>query len=66
MQGLTRLLLTKIPLFREVIVMSFECSHCQYTNNEIQTGAEVQEQGVRYTVSVTTLDVREREAKRNK
>jgi hypothetical protein len=27
-QGTTRLLLTKIPFFREVIIMSFSCPHC--------------------------------------
>lgn len=27
-QGTTRLLLTKIPFFREVILMSFSCPHC--------------------------------------
>ena len=27
-QGITRLLLTKIPFFREVIIMSFSCPHC--------------------------------------
>ena len=26
--GTTRLLLTKIPFFREVILMSFSCPHC--------------------------------------
>ena len=28
LQGTTRLLLTKIPYFREVIIMSFSCPHC--------------------------------------
>ena len=48
-QGLTRLMLTKIPLFREVILMSFNCPHCNASNNEIQAGAPLQDKGVRYT-----------------
>lgn len=28
--GVTRMLLTRIPYFREVIIMSFECPHCGF------------------------------------
>lgn len=35
-QGETRLLLTEIPFFKEIVVMSFSCPHCNYRNNEIQ------------------------------
>lgn len=31
------MLLTSIPYFRQVIVMSFRCEHCGATNNETQT-----------------------------
>ena len=34
--GVTRMLLTRIPYFREVIIMSFECPHCGFKNSEIQ------------------------------
>ncbi|XDT05573.1 ZPR1 zinc-finger domain [Nakaseomyces glabratus] len=34
--GVTRLLLTSIPYFREVVLMSFECPHCGFKNSEIQ------------------------------
>ena len=46
--GLTRLLLTKIPHYQEVILMSFRCEHCHYTNNEIQPGGRIQDKGVRW------------------
>ena len=36
--GTTRLMITKIPHFREVIVSSFECPSCGERNNEIQFG----------------------------
>ncbi|XP_025854975.1 zinc finger protein ZPR1 [Vulpes vulpes] len=50
--GMTRLLLTKIPFFREVIVSSFSCEHCGWSNTEIQSAGRIQDQGVRYTLTV--------------
>ena len=35
-------MLTSIPYFREVIVMSFRCEHCGATNNEIQSAGQIQ------------------------
>ncbi|KAG8220852.1 putative zinc-finger protein, partial [Butyriboletus roseoflavus] len=51
-QGTTRMMLTSIPYFREVIVMSFRCEHCGATNNEIQSAGTVREHGVTYTLKV--------------
>nr|CAH7746195.1 unnamed protein product [Callosobruchus chinensis] len=50
--GMTRLLLTKIPFYKEIVVMSFVCEHCGYHNNEIQSGAPVAEKGIRLTLHV--------------
>ncbi|MEJ1275225.1 ZPR1 zinc finger [Cricetulus griseus] len=50
--GTTRLLLTKIPFFREIIVSSFSCEHCGWSNTEIQSAGRIQDQGVRYTLTV--------------
>lgn len=33
--GGTRMLTTKIPFFREIIICSFECDSCHSTNNEV-------------------------------
>lgn len=33
--GTTRMLTTKIPFFREIILSSFECESCHWTNNEV-------------------------------
>ena len=30
------MMLTSIPYFREIILMSFRCEHCGAENNEIQ------------------------------
>ncbi|GAA6010075.1 hypothetical protein JCM10207_007547 [Rhodosporidiobolus poonsookiae] len=53
-QGETRMLLTVIPYFREVIVVSFRCEHCGYKNNEIQSAGEIQPLGAIYTVKCTS------------
>lgn len=42
LQGTTRLLLTSIPYFREVVVMSFRCEHCGEANTEIQSAGMIQ------------------------
>nr|XP_046238317.1 zinc finger protein ZPR1 [Scatophagus argus] len=52
--GTTRLLLTKIPFFKEVIVSSFSCPHCSWSNTEIQSAGRIQDQGVCYTLKVKT------------
>ncbi|OJA10496.1 hypothetical protein AZE42_06409 [Rhizopogon vesiculosus] len=51
-QGVTRMMLTSIPFFREVIVMSFRCEHCGHANNEIQSAGEIRPEGSIYTVKV--------------
>ncbi|KAI0715986.1 zf-ZPR1-domain-containing protein [Cerioporus squamosus] len=55
-QGVTRLLLTTIPYFREVIVMSFRCEHCGFSNNEVQSAGTIRPEGVVYTVHVLSRD----------
>jgi zinc finger protein len=52
--GVTRLLLTKIPYFREVIIMAFECPHCGFRNNEVQSASEISETGIHCTCQVKT------------
>lgn len=50
--GTTKLLLTKIPFFKEVIISSFECPHCFFKDSEIQSASLIQKQGVRFTLKV--------------
>jgi len=56
-QGVTRLLLTKIPFFREVIISSFQCDACGYSDCGIQSGTKVQDKGVRYTLMINSTKV---------
>ncbi|KAF9512650.1 hypothetical protein BS47DRAFT_1486086 [Hydnum rufescens UP504] len=51
-QGRTRMLLTSIPYFKEVIIMSFRCEHCGASNNEIQSAGAYRDYGTVYTVKV--------------
>ncbi|XP_059477370.1 zinc finger protein ZPR1 [Neocloeon triangulifer] len=48
--GMTRLLLTKIPFYKEVVIMSFACDFCGFRNNELQSGGKIEEQGVEITL----------------
>ncbi|KAI9721999.1 MAG: hypothetical protein M1812_001958 [Candelaria pacifica] len=59
--GTTRLLLTKIPFFREIILMSFDCPHCHFQNSEIQSAGEIQQRGTKYTLKLDHLDDFERQ-----
>ncbi|KAK4115735.1 zf-ZPR1-domain-containing protein [Canariomyces notabilis] len=53
--GITRLLLTKIPYFREIIIMSFSCDKCGFHNNEIQPAGTYQLKGARYELRLTSM-----------
>ncbi|XP_025913681.1 zinc finger protein ZPR1 [Apteryx rowi] len=61
LQGVTRLLLTRVPFFKEIIVSSFACGSCSWSNTEIQAAGRIQEQGVRYTLAVTSRQDMNRE-----
>ncbi|RKP28982.1 zf-ZPR1-domain-containing protein, partial [Metschnikowia bicuspidata] len=54
--GTTCMLLTKIPYFREIIVMSFECPHCGTKNSEIQAAAQIAEKGSRYVLKIESKE----------
>ena len=50
--GITRLLLTKIPFFKEIVIMSFACEHCGLQNNEIQSAGQIQQKAAKYAFKV--------------
>ncbi|KAF1944473.1 zinc finger protein zpr1 [Clathrospora elynae] len=54
--GTTRLLLTRIPFFREIVLMSFHCPHCHLRNSEVQPAGEIQQRGVKFSLKVETAD----------
>ena len=53
-QGITKLFLTRIPFFREVIVSSFDCEQCGEKNAELQPGGKIQDRGVEFKLTVTS------------
>ena len=55
-QGVTKVLLTKIPLFNEIILMSFSCEFCGYSNTEVMSGTPVQTTGVKFLVTVKSIE----------
>lgn len=59
--GTTRLLLTRIPFFREIIIMSFSCPHCHFQNNEIQSAGEIQQRGISFTFKLDSKSDLERQ-----
>jgi zinc finger protein len=56
LKGITRLLLTRIPFFREIVLMSFSCPHCHFKNSEVQPAGEIQQRGIKFTLKVETAD----------
>lgn len=54
--GVTRLLLTSIPYFKEIVLMSFSCPHCGFKNSEIQPASEIQEKGCKYMLKIETAE----------
>lgn len=53
--GTTRILFTKIPFFKEIIVMAFDCSHCGYRNTEVQPARSLADEGIRIEVKITSI-----------
>ncbi|XP_008550360.1 zinc finger protein ZPR1 [Microplitis demolitor] len=52
--GETRLLLTKIPHYKEIVLMSFSCDHCGFENNEIQNPGKINDKGIKIKLTVST------------
>ncbi|OLN92002.1 Zinc finger protein ZPR1 [Colletotrichum chlorophyti] len=54
--GNTRLLLTSIPYFREIILMSFSCEECGFANSEVQPAGSIQPKGTYYELRLTAME----------
>jgi zinc finger protein len=57
----TTLLPTKIPLFRELVIMSLSCPDCHFRNSEVNFGGEIQEKGEKITLRVTKAEDMDRQ-----
>lgn len=54
--GETRFMYTKIPMFKEIILSSFNCDHCGFRNNEVQFGGKLSDYGCKYKLVVADDD----------
>ncbi|XP_024030150.1 zinc finger protein ZPR1 [Morus notabilis] len=52
----TRMFVTNIPYFQEVIVMASTCDACGYRNSELKPGGRIPEKGKRITLTVKKTD----------
>ncbi|KAL5811839.1 hypothetical protein ACOSQ3_026789 [Xanthoceras sorbifolium] len=51
----TRMFVTRIPYFQEVIVMASTCDACGYRNSELKPGGRVPEKGKKITLRVKNI-----------
>ncbi|KAL9013961.1 MAG: hypothetical protein Q9173_001375 [Seirophora scorigena] len=59
--GETRILLTRIPFFREIILTSFSCPHCDFSNTDIHSAGQIQERAAKYSLKVAESEDLERQ-----
>lgn len=52
----THVLPTKVPLFREIIVMTLMCEDCGFRNSEVSFGGAIQDKGLHLTWTVRSTD----------
>jgi zinc finger protein len=52
----TLMLPTKVPCFREIIIMALNCEDCAFRNSEVNFGGEIQPKGERMTLVVNSTD----------
>lgn len=49
-----RMCTTSIPYFKEVVIMTCECSHCGFRDTEVKPGGGVSDKGKKITLKVTS------------
>ena len=52
-EGVTTMLPTKVPAFREIIIMNLFCKTCGFRSSEVNFGGEIQTQGQRLELYVS-------------
>merc|ERR1711992_300904 len=48
----TNMKVTKIPFFKEVVIMATMCDSCGHKTNEVKSGGGIETQGTRLTLNV--------------
>lgn len=44
--------MTRIPFYKELVISSFECPHCDFKNNQLDPAIELKPEGVRLTLMI--------------
>ena len=58
--------MTKIPFFKDIIIMSFSCPHCGFRSNEVEPGEALSDHGINFKLTVqTSKDLNRRVIKSN-
>jgi zinc finger protein len=52
----TKLLLTRIPFYKEVILSSFACPHCNFSNSALQSAGEILPRGIELILRVEQME----------
>ncbi|KAF7717561.1 Uncharacterized protein PECH_006600 [Penicillium ucsense] len=50
--GTTRILLLRVPFFKDIVVDSFYCEHCNFANNTVKPAGPISPLGLKYTLDV--------------
>lgn len=48
--------MTRIPYYKELVISSFDCPHCNYKNNQLDPAIEIKPQGVRMSLNIETKE----------
>ncbi|KAM9983277.1 hypothetical protein ACTFIZ_000167 [Dictyostelium cf. discoideum] len=51
--GITRILLTKVPFFKEIMVFAFHCPECGFRSSEVRSGGSYELKGCHIELNVT-------------
>lgn len=49
--------MTKIPMFREIILISFYCDNCGFKNNEVQFGGKLNDHAITLYLKCFKMEV---------
>ena len=56
--GITKIMMTKIPFFKEIIIMAFECPHCAFRSSEVQHGQSLADHGIHFELNAVSQRVK--------
>lgn len=57
-------MLTRIPFFKDVVLAAFDCPHCGYRNNSVETAGRLEDKGTRWAVRIKSISDLNRYAQR--